>query len=329
MINEVYNTVLSVLNKNNYGYLSPADFNLFATQAQLSLFEDFFYDYNNQINKENIRQSGTGYADIKSGIEQDISIFAATQILNQPVFYLDTANIYELPSDYYFINKLYYYPNLLFSGVTSAQAGYKLIDATLSQFIPTGVGVVASPPNGSIVVNTSPAGPPAAPLLSAYVNAVDSTSQLSISGDIMAVGQNYKIYDATNIVEVEKVSQHKIFNLTSSNLTAPTTTYPAYVLSEGATTEIATIYPSTINQKGAVMCQYIRYPRTPKWTYVMVNNAPQFNASANDYQDFEIPADSKVDVIAKILQYSGVSIREIEVYKFGQNEEQLDNQKES
>ena len=64
MINSVRNTVLSVLNKNNYGYLSPSDFNLFAKQAQLDLFEDVFYEYNYQINKENARQSGTGYANI-------------------------------------------------------------------------------------------------------------------------------------------------------------------------------------------------------------------------------------------------------------------------
>ena len=46
-----------VLNKNNYGYLSPADFNLYAQQAQLDLFEDIFYQFNNQVNKENLRGS--------------------------------------------------------------------------------------------------------------------------------------------------------------------------------------------------------------------------------------------------------------------------------
>ena len=66
MINSVRQTVLSILNKNNYGYVSPSDFNLFAKQAQLDIFEDYFYQYNYQINKEkNARQSGTGYADIK------------------------------------------------------------------------------------------------------------------------------------------------------------------------------------------------------------------------------------------------------------------------
>ena len=39
MINSVRNTVLSVLNKNNYGYVSPSDFNLYAQNAQVEIFE--------------------------------------------------------------------------------------------------------------------------------------------------------------------------------------------------------------------------------------------------------------------------------------------------
>jgi len=103
MIDEVYSTVLSVLNKNNYGYLSPSDFNLFAEQAQLDIFEDYFFQYNYQLNKENARKSGTGYADIKKGLEENIAIFSQFQVLDQPTATLDTANIYNLPSDYYFI----------------------------------------------------------------------------------------------------------------------------------------------------------------------------------------------------------------------------------
>jgi hypothetical protein len=47
MIQQVYEAVLAILNKNNYGYLTPTDFNLYAQQAQLDLFEDVFYQYNN------------------------------------------------------------------------------------------------------------------------------------------------------------------------------------------------------------------------------------------------------------------------------------------
>ena len=41
MINEVRQTVLAILNKNNYGYISPGDFNLYAEQAQLDLFDEY------------------------------------------------------------------------------------------------------------------------------------------------------------------------------------------------------------------------------------------------------------------------------------------------
>ena len=74
-INEVRNTVLALANKNNYGYISPADFNLYAQQAQMDMFEDYFYQYNNQLLKENLRQSGSGYADISKGLVEVIDTF--------------------------------------------------------------------------------------------------------------------------------------------------------------------------------------------------------------------------------------------------------------
>ena len=82
MINSVRNTVLAILNKNNYGYISPSDFNLFAKQAQLDIFDEYFISYNNQINKENARVSGTGYADINKGYEEVIDTFSVTASLS-------------------------------------------------------------------------------------------------------------------------------------------------------------------------------------------------------------------------------------------------------
>ena len=83
MINSVRNTVLAIINKNNYGYLSPNDFNLFAKQAQLDLFDEYFFQYNQQINDENSRMSGTGYADLKKGYEEVIDTFSSTGSLAQ------------------------------------------------------------------------------------------------------------------------------------------------------------------------------------------------------------------------------------------------------
>ena len=86
MINSVRNTVLAIINKNNYGYISPNDFNLFAKQAQLDLFDEYFFNYNEQINEENARMSGTGYANIKLGYEEVIDTFSVTSFLTQKNF---------------------------------------------------------------------------------------------------------------------------------------------------------------------------------------------------------------------------------------------------
>ena len=123
-INEVRNTVLAIANKNNYGYISPQDFNLYAKQAQMDMFEDYFYQYNNWITKENQRVSGTGYANIVKGIVEVIDSFSASVFLTQT-----NANTFALPNDYYLINKLFYYSKPLFTGTNTAITVGQLDDA--------------------------------------------------------------------------------------------------------------------------------------------------------------------------------------------------------
>jgi len=243
MINSVRNTILAILNKNNYGYISPADFNLFAKQAQLDIFDDYFYQYNQLINKENARLSGSGYADVRKGYEEVIDMFSETKTLNQNLL-----NQYFLPSqtttgdDYYLINKV-----LCFSG-----------------------GILRG--------------------------------------------------------EAEKVSNSKITMLNLSNLTAPTLEYPAYNL-EGS---FITIYPAQFNGATDVQAQYIRYPKTPNWTYLTVANGdPAFNQSNADFQDFELSPDDETSLVFKILQYAGMSIRDIQEAQFGAEQEQMEEQKEN
>ena len=45
-IDTVYQKVLALANKEQRGYITPQDFNLFASQAQLEIFEQYFYDLN-------------------------------------------------------------------------------------------------------------------------------------------------------------------------------------------------------------------------------------------------------------------------------------------
>ena len=100
MINEVRNTVLSILSKDNRGYITPFEFNLYAKQAQLDVFERYIYNYSNAIIKQNARMHGEGYSDIPKKIAEVLDTFYTIDSLvyEDPYF--------ELPSDFYFIQKL-------------------------------------------------------------------------------------------------------------------------------------------------------------------------------------------------------------------------------
>ena len=43
-IDTVYQRVLALANKEQRGYITPQEFNLFADQAQMEIFEQYFYD---------------------------------------------------------------------------------------------------------------------------------------------------------------------------------------------------------------------------------------------------------------------------------------------
>lgn len=311
MINSVRNTVFSVLNKNNYGYISPQDFNLFAKQAQLEIFEDYFTDYNTAINKENARVSGTEYANATKGIEESIDTFSVIKNFDQK-----STNKYFTPSqittgdDYYLLNKVMSYTTFITNGTNTAQQTNKLVDTTAT--------FTSSVAIGDIVVNIES-------LESTEVLVVQNNTILDLEENIFndpTTGVKYSIFKPENY-EVEKVTNSKISMLANSILTAPTKTFPAYSLNSDS----VTVLPKTINNEGQVFSQYIRYPKDPKWTYnTLTGGQPVFDQSQSDYQDFELPIDDEIMLVIKILQYSGMQIRETEVVQFANIEEQKENQ---
>tara|TARA_R110000765_G_scaffold8532_5_gene27492 strand:+ start:2092 stop:3078 length:987 start_codon:yes stop_codon:yes gene_type:complete len=324
IINTVRATVLSIANKNNYGYITPNDFNLYAKQAQLDIFEDYFYQYNSWIVKQNARVSGSDYADIIKGLVEVIDSFSSTKgLINTGI------NLFDLPDDYYLIDKINYYPNLTATGtLTFGSTGNTLIDSAAT-FV-TGGQVVA----GQLIVNTTGGGIYSGG--SAFVVSVDSETQLTISTNDFFTGTfegtSYSILSTKGITEIERVSQNKIFYLNSSPLTTPGLSFPAYVLG-GAnnvnTGNTITVYPESIVTAGTVVSQYIRYPKDPNWTYAtLAAGEPLFDESALDYQDFELPLSDQVNIINKILQYAGMSIREIALTQFGQAQEQMDDKQQ-
>ena len=71
-IDRVYQKVLTFANKEQRGYITPQEFNLFADQAQMEIFEQYFYDINQWS-----KQPGNNheYSDPLSNLEDKISLF--------------------------------------------------------------------------------------------------------------------------------------------------------------------------------------------------------------------------------------------------------------
>jgi len=71
-VDTVYQRVLTIANKEQRGYITPQEFNLLATQAQLEIFEQYFYDIN-QFGKLNGNK--TEYSDMLNILGEKISPF--------------------------------------------------------------------------------------------------------------------------------------------------------------------------------------------------------------------------------------------------------------
>ena len=94
-IDTVYQRVLSVANKEQRGYVTPQEFNLFANQAQMDIFEQYFYDLN-QFSR--LKGNNLEYADMVTILEEKIAIFKKR---NQAIEIINQFGDGILPSDLY------------------------------------------------------------------------------------------------------------------------------------------------------------------------------------------------------------------------------------
>jgi hypothetical protein len=71
-VNTVYQTVLLILNQQQRGYMTPDEFNKAATQAQLTIFEGYASDLNQQYR---LSQNDTEYSNRIKNVEQKLQFF--------------------------------------------------------------------------------------------------------------------------------------------------------------------------------------------------------------------------------------------------------------
>jgi len=140
----------------------------------------------------------------------------------------------------------------------------------------------------------------------------------------------YKMSSVTfNSVEVENNSLKDLKYILASNLTLPTNNQPIYIKNSdgiiiygGKTTS-----PYYEKKTSGVTINYIAKPATVKWGFIMVNNEPLYNADTS--VSFELHDSEQRNLVNKILELAGISMKAVDVYQAADKEdlENLQNEK--
>ena len=124
-VDTVYQRVLSILNKEQRGYVTPQEFNLFANQAQLDIFEQYFYDIN-QYGR--VPGNDTAFSDMLNILNEKINLFEtnAAMTYNASFYWQTPANLYRLGTIVYAntvtSKSLYPTPNTVVNTTTLVEA---------------------------------------------------------------------------------------------------------------------------------------------------------------------------------------------------------------
>ena len=221
-VNTVYQRVLIIANKEQRGYITPQEFNLYANQAQMDIFEQYFYDLNQFARMPSV---GIEYSDVDEKIDEKLSIFKST-----------------------------------ISG---------------------------------------------------------GGASISFPVDLYKIGT---IWDSNNATEIHKVDHRELTYMLNSPLATPTAQRPVYVIDANQ----ISVTPNV----ASILFRYIRTPLIPKWTYTVVNEQAQYNASAVGLQNFELHPSDEVNLVIKILEFAGVTIKDPNLYQIAAQEEMRNIQQE-
>jgi len=117
-INAVYQKVLAFANKEQRGYITPQEFNLFADQAQKEIFEQYFYDLDQAYRLPGRSEE---YSDI------------AGHISNKIAFFEKTGSGLSLPSDLYRLGTVV--DGSVYTGVSVEEVQHKELHYMMQSFL--------------------------------------------------------------------------------------------------------------------------------------------------------------------------------------------------
>ncbi len=326
-IDTVYQRVLSVANKEQRGYVTPQEFNLFANQAQMDIFEQYFYDLN-QFSR--LKGNNTEYADMVTILEEKINIFKK---LNEAVTITNQFGDGTLPSDVYRLGTL---SRLALTNVEgSVQSIIELV--TENDYIKFNRSPLAKPTiKRPIYTRTSSTGVKIRP---------SNTDPSKSAAPYFVVGGFTITSGSPNIIVDSSLSSAIYYNfievgqeVIQSNI--PGNTFVGSITTNGNAVTIGLVDSSgsSVNASGSgsplqvtfasddIKCNYVQKPTSVSWNYTEINGVAMYN-SANSV-DFELHASEETELVFKILQLAGIAIESMDLYQVAAQEEVRNIQQE-
>ena len=301
-VNTVYQRVLAVLNKEQRGYVTPQEFNLFANQAQMDIFEQYFYDIN-QFGR--IQGNDTEFSDMLTILNEKINPFEVTgnMTYGASLYLTPPANLYRIGTLIYNnieverINQnefLYINASPLTKPTdsrpifVSSSTGYKVYG---SDIVRTSNSVVKTAINGNDVFEINAANPRI--IVGSKVTGTGIPAATTVTG----------VNAANTIITISEV----------------------VVLASGVTLTFTTPQKTQLITTG-VTCNYLERPATVVWNYATVNGAALFNTFES--VDFPLHPSEETELVIKILEFASLSVRDMSLYQVSNQMEGQNTQQE-
>jgi hypothetical protein len=342
LIDNVYQQVLAIANKEQRGYITPQEFNLFARKAQLDIFENSFHDYKMALLKP---QHQHKLADDIDMLKEKIAPFRNTSgtlawngsdgtqgTISSTCHWLE--NVYDGNSyrtveitfpasssvdddDLLNLRAIYDGTGSITEGEGDFTIGFNKSGGTPSDgsYIGSGVlwlhiepGYTSEQVAGrfiNVINDTSPYH--SAAIKSGAASTVILTYlQEGITGSESAE-DNFatfaNISTTTSYATYEEVDKQDWLYITSGGAKLkPLSDRPVFY--RKTKVQLGFYPPLT----GNIKHDFISKPADPKWTYSVINGKALYNSSAADKQDFELHASEEGSLVNKILELSGLLI---------------------
>ena len=298
-IDTVYQRVLALANKEQRGYITPQEFNLFANQAQMEIFEQYFYDIK-QFNR--IPGNTQEYSDPLSVLYEKIGVFEVQESDSWMAQNMPVKNCYiHIPPEICKIGTVTVsnvaVPKLL---TPSTEDVLGCIDPTADNYDPT-----ATVDDGSCTYDQGE--PP-------------KKEKGSTTEDASTAGCGP--FNA----QVELVNSKDFDAAMMSRLTAPTPDRPIGCI-ETAGLKVHNGAGFVVPGGGQDMgISFIMCPPKVEWAYVIVNDKALYNDNIS--VDFMLHQSEETKLVYKILKFGGVSLKAEDVMQIGQALEMAKTQEE-